>query len=86
MLPRPFETAAKQISLKHGVHCETFILAMASNVTWQEHNWTRLGADPPPKGVNVVEENVGSTAYAAGVRANFVHVSEQASSQQSPGA
>ena len=47
VVPRPLSVAATEIALRHGVHCETFLLAMASNVTWQEHNWTRLGADPP---------------------------------------
>ena len=84
VVPRPLSVAANQIALRHGFHCETFLLAMASNVTWQEHSWTRLGAEPPPQGVNVVEENVGSAAYAAGARANFVPLSEQTPSQQSP--
>ena len=30
-----------------------------------EHHWTRLGADPQPQGYNLVDEYVGSTAYAA---------------------
>ena len=50
---------------------------MASNVTWQEHNWTRLGAEPPPQGVNVVEEYVGAAACASGVQADFAPLSEQ---------
>ena len=79
VVPRPLGTAATQISMKHGVHCETLLLALASNITWQEHNWTRLGADPPPPGVNVVEEYVGATAYAAGLRADFAPLSERKS-------
>ena len=47
-VPKPFAVAAKQMALKHGIHMESFLLAMASNITFLEHHWTRLGAEPCP--------------------------------------
>ena len=67
--PVPLNKAAKQIALKHGIHTETFLLAVASNITWLEHHWTRLGAEPPPEGINVIEKHVGQRAWQKGMKA-----------------
>ena len=50
IVPKPLHTAAVQIALKHGIHLETLLLALASNITWLEHNLTRLGVDTPKRG------------------------------------
>ena len=64
LVPLPFSVAAQQLALRHGAHSESFLLAMASNITRLEHHWTRLGADPPSPGVDVVATNAGPRAKA----------------------
>ena len=64
LLPKPLEIAARQICLRHGLHAETFMLALASNITWLEHHWTRLGTDPEAEGVNVLQQYVGDKAWS----------------------
>ena len=66
VVPRQFYKALTHMSLRRGVHSETLLLALASNITWLEHHWTRLGADPPPEGYNMVEHYVDATVYATG--------------------
>ena len=59
LVPRPCHVAARQLALKNGMHTESFLLPMASNITWLEHHWTRFGADAPAAGVDVVAESAG---------------------------
>ena len=54
LAPRPVAAAAKAISTRHGLHCETLLLSVANNLTWLESNRTRLGAEAAPPGVLVV--------------------------------
>ena len=61
--PVPLNKATRQIALKHGIHAETLLLAVASNINWLEHHWTRVGAEPPPDGINVIERHVGQKAW-----------------------
>lgn len=53
MAPLPHVEAAKALCLKHGLHPETFLLLIHSNLTWLEHHASRLGSDPPPAGLDV---------------------------------
>ena len=50
MAPLPHIEAAKALCLKNGLHPETFLLLIHSNLTWLEHHTSRLGSDPPPPG------------------------------------
>ena len=59
----PLNKAARQIALRHGIHTETFLLAVASNINWKEHHWTRVGAEPQPEGINVIERHVGQKKW-----------------------
>ena len=61
--PIPLNKAARQIALKHGIHAETLLLAVASNINWLEHHWTRVGAEPQPEGINVIERHVGQKKW-----------------------
>ena len=53
VVPKPLHGAVRQLCLKHGLHAETILLAMASNVTWMKHQWTRLGTERPEDGGHV---------------------------------
>ena len=66
VIPRQLHTAMAQMSLRRGVHSESLLPALASNITWTEHHWIRLGSDPSPAVYNVIAEYVGPQAYAAG--------------------
>ena len=65
LVPTPYAVATRQVALKNGCHEESFLLAMASNITWLEHHWTRVGADPAPRGVDVVANYIGPSAVKA---------------------
>ena len=52
--PKPFLKAAEAICLKDGLHTESFLLCLDSNVTWLEHHRSRLGSEAPPPGVSVI--------------------------------
>ena len=54
MAPLPHIEAAKALCLKNGLHPETFLLLIHSNLTWLEHPTSRLGSDPPPPGLDVL--------------------------------
>ena len=54
MAPLPHIEAAKALCLKNGLHPETFLLLIHSNLTWLEHHTSRLGSDPPPPGLDVL--------------------------------
>ena len=52
--PKPFLEAAGVICMKEGIHRESFLLCMDSNLTWLENYRTRLGCEAAPEGFSVI--------------------------------
>ena len=69
LVPLPFYVAAKQLALKHGVHIESWLLSMASNITFLENHLSRLGADPGEAG-QIVAKNAGHRLRPDALEAN----------------
>ena len=48
MAPKPLAQAVNSFCMKNGLHKESFLVCLESNINWLEHPRTRLGADIPP--------------------------------------
>jgi hypothetical protein len=66
--PLPLLKAAEAICTKEGLHLESFLLCMNSNITFLEHHRSRLGCEPPPVGASVgaAEDDVHVAPGASG--------------------
>ena len=53
LAPKPVVQAVTSFCLKNGLHKESFLAFIESNINWLEHNKSRLGAEIPPEGMNL---------------------------------
>ena len=49
LAPKPVIQAVRSICLKNGLHEESFLAFIESNINWLEHHKSRLGAEIPPE-------------------------------------
>ena len=64
LAPKPVVQAVHSFCVKNGLHKESFLAFIESNINWLEHNKSRLGAEIPPEGMkleDILDEDDGTS-------------------------
>ena len=64
LAPKPVVQAVNSFCVKNGLHKESFLAFIESNINWLEHNRSRLGAEIPPEGMkweDILDEDDGKS-------------------------
>ena len=64
LAPKPVVQAVHSFCVKNGLHKESFLAFIESNINWLEHNRSRLGAEIPPEGMkreDILDEDDGKS-------------------------